>query len=43
MQLPDLNKILFKQVDSLNTELKIWVLCTCAYYIADYNSKLIEG
>lgn len=42
IQLPDLNKILFKQVDSLNTELKIWVLCTCAYYIADYNPKLIE-
>ncbi len=43
MQLPDLNKILLKQVDSLNTEQKVWVLCTCAYYIADYNSKLIEG
>lgn len=42
MQLPDLNKILLKQIDSLNTEQKIWVLCTCAYYIADYNPKLIE-
>ena len=42
MQLPDLNKILLKQVDSLNTEQKVWVLCTCAYYIADYNPKLIE-
>ena len=42
MQLPDLNKILLKQVDRLNTEQKVWVLCTCAYYIADYNPKLIE-
>lgn len=42
MQLPDLNKILLKQVESLNTEQKVWVLCTCAYYIADYNPKLIE-
>ena len=42
MQLPDMNKILLKQVDSLHTEQKVWVLCTCAYYIADYNLKLIE-
>ena len=42
MQLPDLNKILLQQADSLNSEQKVWGLCTCAYYIADYNPKMIE-
>jgi hypothetical protein len=33
--------LLNKQLDFLNREQKIWVLCTCAFFIAEYNPELI--
>ncbi|MDR1060456.1 MAG: hypothetical protein LBL83_04420 [Clostridiales bacterium] len=33
--------LLDKQLDFLNREQKIWVLCTCTFFIAEYNPKLI--
>jgi hypothetical protein len=39
---PDLESILEKQVESLNKNGSINVLCTCAFYISDYNSALID-
>ncbi|WP_295094447.1 hypothetical protein [Ruminococcus sp.] len=40
--LPDLHKILVKQIDSMETLKKVFVLCSCVYYIVEYNYKLIE-
>ncbi len=42
VRLPNFNKILLKQVNSLENEKRVWVLCTCVYYIAEYNPNLIE-
>lgn len=39
---PDSKKILINQIDKLNNNNKIHVLCTCDFYILDYNSKLIS-
>ena len=34
--------ILNKQLDKLREDNAVFVLCTCVFYIVDYNSKLIE-
>jgi hypothetical protein len=39
---PDLGRVLEKQIDSLNKSGNIYVLCTCAFYISDYNPALID-
>ncbi len=40
--LPDEASILENHIDMLKNDDNLYVLCTCAYYIHDYNSKLIE-
>lgn len=40
--LPESNDILAVQLKKLNDEKSLYVLCTCAFYIPDYNPKLIE-
>ena len=40
--LPDLDIILEKQINNIETMKRVFVLCTCAFYITDYNSNLIE-
>ncbi len=40
--LPDLIEILDKQLYKINLEKLMHVLCTCTYYIVDYNPKLID-
>ena len=42
IDLPDLLDVLSKQLEYLSEENKIFVLCTCAFYILDYNSNLIK-
>ena len=39
--MPDDLKILAEQVKTLQTEQYVYVLCTCVFYIADYNPKLL--
>ena len=39
--LPDLGNVLNNQILKLEVEHILWVLCTCAFYIVDYNSKFI--
>ena len=38
----NLNEVLDKQLDLLQRENILAVLCTCAFYIVDYNSNLIN-
>ncbi len=40
--LPKSNDILEVQLKKLNDEKALFVLCTCTFYIPDYNPKLIE-
>lgn len=40
--LPKSNDILTAQLKKLNDEKALFVLCTCAFYIPDYNPKFIE-
>lgn len=40
--LPDLMEVLKKQVLKVEREKVVSVLCTCAFYIADYNPKYIQ-
>lgn len=40
--LPDSTAILNKEIELLETENKISVLCTCSYYIAEYNPEFIK-
>lgn len=42
ISLPEANDILAAQLKKLNDEKALFVLCTCAFYIPDYNPKLIE-
>ncbi len=35
-------KLLLKQCEKMNDDSEIYVLCTCGFYILDYNPKLIE-
>lgn len=42
VNLPDEYCVLKKQLEYLENNQKLYVLCTCAYYIPDYNPKLIE-
>lgn len=37
-----LDDVLSAQLAKLKTENKLFVLCTCAFYISDYNSKLLD-
>lgn len=39
--LPDSAEILSVQLDTIEKDQRMAVLCTCAYYIVEYNSKLI--
>lgn len=39
---PESNDIFAVQLKKLNDEKSLYVLCTCAFYIPDYNPKLIE-
>jgi hypothetical protein len=39
--LPDLKKVLSSQLHKIHNERFMYVLCTCSYYIVDYNSNLI--
>lgn len=39
---PDASAILSKQLNKLEEDESLFVLCTCAFYIPDYNPKLIE-
>ena len=39
--LPDLNKILSSQLHKIQNEQSMYVLCTCSYYIVDYNPNFI--
>lgn len=39
---PDSNGILKNQLDYMEQNQKLYVLCTCVYYILDYNSGLLE-
>ena len=41
-QIPDEVKILEKELSLIDSEESVSVLCTCTYYIAEYDSKLIE-
>ena len=43
LQLPDLNKILINQINSIETLKKLFVLCTCVYYIAEYNPDFLSS
>ena len=38
---PEQSDILNKQLEKLSAEKAVYVLCTCAFYIVDYNPKLI--
>lgn len=38
---PDLNCILQKQIEKIKTDQSMFVLCTCTYYIVDYNPQFI--
>ena len=40
--LPDSTDILTAQLDTLSKEGFLSVLCTCVFYIVDYNPNLIE-
>lgn len=40
--LPNFANILNVQLDTIKKEQRMAVLCTCAFYIVDYNPKLIE-
>ncbi len=40
--LPDFTDILQGQLDKMKSEKSVSILCTCAFYIVDYNSKLIN-
>lgn len=40
--LPNSAEILSVQLDTIEKEQRMAVLCTCSFYIVDYNSKLIE-
>jgi len=42
VHLPKQTDILNKQLEKLDKEQAVFVLCTCAFYIVDYNSKMIE-
>lgn len=42
VNLPDEYCVLEKQLEYLEYEQKLYVLCTCVYYISDYNPKLID-
>ncbi len=42
LPLPDPGKILSDQLDTIESEQRMLVLCTCAFYIVEYNPKLIE-
>ena len=39
---PDNGLILQKQLDELQNDQFVWVMCTCVFYIADYNPEFIE-
>ncbi len=39
---PDLAEILKSQLQCIDTKSIVYVLCTCAYYIADYNPNLLK-
>lgn len=41
--LPDSAEILSVQLDTIESEQRMAVLCTCAYYIVEYNPKLVLG
>lgn len=40
--LPDLTVLLSAQLARIESQGSIWVLCTCAFYIPDYNPELIS-
>lgn len=42
LPLPDSDKILNAQLCTIENEQRMLVLCTCAFYIVEYNPKLIE-
>jgi len=39
---PDMIEVLKKQTSMLSEEERLYVLCTCAFYIVDYNPNLLE-
>ena len=41
--LPDLMQVLRCQLEKLSEEDQIAVLCTCVFYIVDFNPRLIEN
>jgi len=43
MLLPDGVLILERQLDMLREDEKLHVLCTCVFFIAEYNSELLKG
>lgn len=38
----DSNKVLQRQLDFIQEQNSLFVLCTCAFYVADYNPKLLN-
>ncbi len=42
LPLPDSDKILNAQLCTIKNEQRMLVLCTCAFYIVEYNPKLID-
>lgn len=40
---PDLTEVLRKQLLKVEREKAVSVLCTCAFYIVDYNPNFIQG
>lgn len=41
-KLPDLHIVLEKQLDLMKGHMYLSVLCTCAFYVIDYNPKLLD-
>jgi hypothetical protein len=42
VDLPDLQEILIAQLDKIHQEDSVYVLCTCVFFIPDYNPNLIK-
>lgn len=41
--IPDSIEILTRQLDKLSKDYEVYVLCTCVFFIVDYNSNLIRN
>lgn len=40
---PDMNELLSRQIDELENHSRLFVLCTCVFFILEYNSDLLQN